>query len=85
MDSQRQLLTAHDVRSVMFDTTRFRQGYDMDMVDMFLDRVEESHKILSEFALKQYRENQRLKEQLGKRSHGMARRNRELTVTYGKD
>lgn len=85
MDSQRQLLTAHDVHNVMFDTTRFRQGYDMDMVDMFLDRVEKSHKILSEYALKQYQENQRLKEQLGKLSHALARGNREMTVAHGKD
>ena len=35
-------LTAADVRAVTFATTRIRAGYDMDEVDAFLDRVEQT-------------------------------------------
>ena len=35
-------LTAADVRAVTFTTTRIRAGYDMDEVDAFLDRVEQT-------------------------------------------
>lgn len=34
------LLTASDVRSALFGTTRLRAGYNMDEVDAFLDHVE---------------------------------------------
>jgi len=33
-------LTAEDVRNKQFSTGRFREGYDMDEVDAFLDEVE---------------------------------------------
>lgn len=36
------ILTAADVRAVTFATTRIRAGYDMDEVDAFLDRVEQT-------------------------------------------
>lgn len=35
-------LTAAEVRAVTFATTRIRAGYDMDEVDAFLDRVEQT-------------------------------------------
>ncbi|WP_375003135.1 DivIVA domain-containing protein [Aeromicrobium sp. CTD01-1L150] len=33
-------LTPEDVRNKRFTPVRFREGYDMDEVDLFLDRVE---------------------------------------------
>lgn len=39
---EQQPLTAQDVQSVTFGTTRVRVGYNMDEVDAFLDRVEHS-------------------------------------------
>jgi DivIVA domain-containing protein len=35
-------LTPEDVRNKQFTTVRFKEGYDLDEVDNFLDEIEES-------------------------------------------
>ena len=45
------LLTPNDIRSHRFNTTRFREGYDIDEVDAFLDEVTQTVDALSQNAL----------------------------------
>ncbi|MBQ9681486.1 MAG: DivIVA domain-containing protein, partial [Aeriscardovia sp.] len=45
------LLTPNDIRNHRFNTTRFREGYDIDEVDSFLDEVTETVDALSRSAL----------------------------------
>jgi len=45
------LLTPNDIRNHRFNTTRFREGYDIDEVDSFLDEVTETVDALSRNAL----------------------------------
>ena len=39
VSAPRELLTPNDVRDQVFATHRFREGYDMDEVDDYLDHV----------------------------------------------
>ncbi|MBO6098466.1 MAG: DivIVA domain-containing protein, partial [Aeriscardovia sp.] len=45
------LLTPNDIRNHRFNTTRFREGYDIDEVDSFLDEVTETIDALSSNAM----------------------------------
>ncbi|MBR2556615.1 MAG: DivIVA domain-containing protein [Aeriscardovia sp.] len=45
------LLTPNDIRNHRFNTTRFREGYDIDEVDSFLDEVTKTVDALSRNAL----------------------------------
>lgn len=47
------LLTPNDVRDQVFTTHRFREGYDMDEVDAFLDHVRGTIETIGKAKLKE--------------------------------
>jgi DivIVA domain-containing protein len=47
------LLTPNDVRDKTFTTHRFREGYDMDEVDAFLDQVRVTIETIGKAKLKE--------------------------------